>query len=161
MDEQIRRLERRAKDGDYQDRAYWKAALERAGHPDPDLAEIQAPLNHFEEVQEDFDEIWWHAKERLRFGWDWEPRGGLVKAHHSWGHRRGHRGENSKRKTLRTHRDGSRRCHKIKNETPNRPPLTEAARRRKKRFGGRIHRGDYQWFGDRFYRVYYEVRFDQ
>lgn len=140
MDEQLRRLHRQAQRGDYQARIAWKAACERAGHPS-DLEEIAAPLTYFEEVQQDFDEIWWHAKERLRFGWDWAPRGGLVKAHHAWGHRRGDKGENSKRKTLRTHRDGSRRCYEFRHDRPlNEAPLSETVRRRKKRFGGRSHR---------------------
>lgn len=143
MDEQIRRLARQVEAGNYQDRAAWKTALIRAGYGDPDLEEITAPLTYAEVVQQDFDEIWWHAAKRLRFGWDWMPRGGLVKAHHPWGHRRGHGGENSKRKTLRTHRDGSRRCYKIKHEVgPDSLALSESARRRRKRFGGRAHR---QW----------------
>jgi hypothetical protein len=147
MDDQLRRLERQAMIGNNQDRTAWKVALDRAGLPDPELAALQAPLTHFEEVQQDFDEIWWHAKERLRFGWDWEPRGGLVKAHHKWGHRNGERGENSKRKTLRTHRNGSSRCYRLKqNQTEDKAPLSgaaqESARRRKRRFGGRSHR---QW----------------
>jgi hypothetical protein len=147
MDEFLRRLERRAKGGDYQDRAYWMAALERAGLPDPDLEEISAPLTHFEAIQQDFDDIWWHSTKRFRFGWDFEPVKGLVKAHHSWGHRRGHHGENSKRKTLRTHRDGSKRCYRNKHDKVETEALSgaaeEAARRRKKRFGGRNHK---QWF---------------
>lgn len=142
MDAQIRRLERQAKLGDYEDRARWKAALERAGRPDPDVEELLAPLSHEEALQADFDEIWWHSTKRFRFGWDMDPIGGLIKAHNMGHH--SNRGENSKRKTLRTHRNGSSRCYKTKCERTTREPLSAeaetAARRRKKRFGGRMHK---------------------
>ena len=36
----------------------------------------------------------------------------LFKAHHDWGHKGS---KNSKRKTLRTHRDGSRRDFRLRN----------------------------------------------
>lgn len=143
MDAHIRRLERRARLGDYEDRARWKAALERAGFPDPDLEEIRAPLTHFEVIQQDFDDIWWHSTKRFRFGWDMDPIGGLIKAHNMGHH--SHRGENSKRRTLRTHRNGSRRDHKLRPDRveagqPLDGAAEKAAHRRKKRFGGRMHK---------------------
>jgi hypothetical protein len=141
MDAHIRRLERQARLGDYEDRARWKAALERAGRPDPDIEELLAPLSHEEALQEDFDGIWWHSTRRFRFGWDMDPVGGLIKAHNMGYH--SNRGENSKRKTIRTHRDSSH-LHKIKRERSMMEPLSAeaetAARRRKKRFGGRMHK---------------------
>lgn len=146
MDDNIRRLERQAASGDYEARLRWKAALARAGYPDPDEEELNAPLTEAEEAQAAYDEIFWHRTKALRFGWDMEPRAGICKAHHTWGHR-GWKNRNSKRKTLRTHRDGSRGDFKIRQaeeETPQ--DETSTTRRRKKRYGGREHRCGVDWY---------------
>lgn len=93
-------------------------------------------LTEWEEIQADYDEIAWHARKALRWGWDWDPRGGLVKAHHTWGHR-GWNNRNSKRKTLRTHRDGKGKNHKRSQKREARDDLAPHERRRMKRFAGR------------------------
>lgn len=145
MDNDIRRLERLAATGDYEARQRWKAALARAGYPDPDEEELNAPLTEAEEAQAAYDEIFWHRTKALRFGWDMEPRAGICKAHHTWGHR-GWANRNSKRKTLRTHRDGSRGDFQIrdpKEETPRDESPT--ARRRRKRFAGRDRLYGREW----------------
>lgn len=144
MDEHLRRLERQAATGDYAARQQWRAAVMRAGLPDPDAV---GPLTEWEEIQKDYDQIFWHRTTALRFGWDMEPRGGICKAHHTWGHR-GWNNRNAKRKTLRTHRDGSRKNYKIKSEKDETTvEETARSRRRKKRFGGREHRS-YDWVRD-------------
>ncbi len=79
-------------------------------------------LTEWEEVQQDFDDLWWHGNTPRKCGlwggtgidrfWDVDFRKGVFKAHLTWGHRWG--GENSKRQTLRTHRDGSRKDYRLK-----------------------------------------------
>lgn len=120
MDEQLRRLERLASSGDYYARVQWKTALLRAGLPDPDAMALAGPLTLAEEIQEQFDDIWWHRRKCLRLDWDGDPinSGGLYKAHHPWGHR-GWGAKNSKRQTLRTHRDGSRRDYQLRDKNNN------------------------------------------
>jgi len=150
MDDYLRRLERQAAYGDIAARQQWKAALERAGFPDPDEEAAKAPLTEWEEIQNDFDEIWWHGSTPLKCGlwggrtgigrfWDVDFSQSLFKAHHDWGHRWGD--PNSKRKTLRTHRDGSRKNYKIK-DSHNEEKIEKSPheQRRKKRFGGKEHR---------------------
>jgi hypothetical protein len=140
MDEHIRRLERRAAAGDYTARQQWRVAVMRAGYPDPDDA---GPLTEWEEIQKDYDKIWWHGKPSHCWWWGEIPIGGLVKAHHTWGHRGWN--PNSKRKTLRTHRDGSRKNYKIKcSHSEETVEESDRARRRKKRFGGKEHR-KHEW----------------
>jgi len=151
MDDYLRRLERLAASGDYTSREQWKAALERAGLPDPDEEALKAPLTEWEEAQAHYDDLWWHASTPHKCGlWnhsclrhrdeDFAPS--VFKAHHEWGHRCG--GENSKRQTLRTHRDGSRKNYRLRDEAPDEETeqSTEEPheRRRKKRFGGKEHR---------------------
>ena len=133
MDDHIRRLERQAATGDYVARQQWKAAVIRAGFPDPDDA---GPLTEWEEIQKDYDDLAWQRTTAGRMGWDYEPRSGCGKAHHIWGHRGWN--PNSKRKTMRTHRSGSRKNYKLKG-LRNEETVEETARtrRRKKRFGGR------------------------
>lgn len=148
MDNQLRRIERRALAGDAEAERLWRRLCGRIGlyFRDHQPNEI---LTEWEEIQADYDEIWWHRRKALRWGWDWEPMGGLVKAHHTWGHR-GWNNRNSKRKTLRTHRDGSRRNYKIRHSRNEEmieeldPKRKRSERRRKKRFGGREHRS-YRW----------------
>ena len=138
MDEEIRRLERLVATGDYAARQQWRVAVMRAGYPDPD-EDALGPLTEWEEIQKDYDEIFWHRTKALRFGWDMEPRAGICKAHHTWGHRGWN--PNSKRKTVRTHRNGSRNSFKIRYQRDE--EVTEETpheRRRKKRFGGKEHR---------------------
>jgi len=114
MDREIRELERRVGEGSYEARLRWKALLCRLGS-DPNTEELCAPLSEAEEIQEAYDDIWWHRRKALRLDWDGGPinNGGLYKAHHSWGHR-GWSERNAKRKTLRTHRDGSRKNYRLR-----------------------------------------------
>lgn len=133
MDDYIRRLERLAATGDYQAHQRWRTELIRAGFPDPD----DSRLTEWEEIQKDYDDLAWQRTTAGRFGWDFEPRSGCGKAHHVWGHR-GWNNRNSKRKTTRTHRDGSRKNYKIRHpKTEDIAEETTHARRRKKRFGER------------------------
>ena len=116
MDDQIRRLEREAARGGYEARRAWKRCLQWIGEPDPDQAELEAPATEWEEAQADYDDLWWHSNTPRKCGL-WGGSGGwrfydidfktaVFKAHLHWGHLWG--GHNSKRKTLRTHRKGSR-----------------------------------------------------
>jgi len=149
MDDYIRRLERQAAAaGDYVSRQQWKAALERAGLPDPDEEALKAPLTEWEETQKHYDDLAWQRTTAGRMGWDFEPRSGCGKAHHTWGHR-GWNNRNSKRKTTRTHRDGSRKNFRLRDEVDE-VERDEAPheRRRKKRFGGREHRCSSEWVQD-------------
>ena len=133
MDDQIRRLERLAATGDYAARLQWRHALVRAGFPDPDAPD---PLTEWDEVQSRYDDLAWQRTTAGRMGWDYEPRSGCGKAHHTWGHRGWN--PNSKRKTMRTHRDGSRKDYRLRDES-HEDAVEQAPheRRRKKRFGGR------------------------
>lgn len=154
MDDRLRKAEREfAAIGDYESWRRLQVELARAGYDVE--SELLAPLSEVEEFQVDYDELWWHAKRGLRCGlWgsngshsfedvDFAPS--VYKAHHKWGHTWQGK-ENSKRKTLRTHRDGSRKNYKIKN-AKSEPAVEEStrARRRKKRYGGREHRCDLRW----------------
>jgi len=143
MDDYLRRLERQVATGDYVSRKRWIAALVRAGFPDPDEAALTAPLTEWEEAQKNYDDLAWQRTTAGRMGWDWEPRSGCGKAHHVWGHR-GWNNRNSKRKTIRTHRDGSRKNHRLREPRgPKKETVIHA--RRKKRFGGKEHRCGYDW----------------
>jgi hypothetical protein len=149
MDDYLRRLERQAASGDYVSRQQWKAALARAGLPDPDEEALKAPLTEWEESQKHYDDLAWQRTTAGRMGWDWEPRSGCGKAHHVWGHR-GWNNRNSKRKTIRTHRNGSRKNHRLRAEAPDEEIKNEAPheRRRKKRLGGKEHRCRCDWVQD-------------
>jgi len=148
MDDYLRRLERLAATGDYVSRQQWKGALVRAGFPDPDEEALKAPLTEWEESQKHYDDLAWQRTTAGRMGWDFEPRSGCGKAHHTWGHR-GWNNRNSKRKTIRTHRNGSRKNHRLRPVSHEQKieQKIEAPheRRRKKRFGGREHRYDHEW----------------
>jgi hypothetical protein len=113
-------------------------------------------LTEWEEVQADYDEIAWHARKALRWGWDWDPRGGLVKAHHTWGHR-GWSNRNSKRKTLRTHRNGKHKARNYRPPKERKPKKQEAPheKRRKKRFAGRerLYGVEREWEWDENWRI--------
>jgi len=140
MDEQIRRAERAAATGDPEAVALWIRLCARMGLHFRDFPRTSEELTDAEEVQADYDDIFWHRTTALRMGWDWEPRAGLYKAHHTWGHR-GWGEKNGKQKTLRTHRDGSRKNYRLRNpKTSETEDETARARRRKKRFGGKEHR---------------------
>ncbi len=113
MDEQLRRIEREALAGDPEAEILWLRLCGRVGlyfrdYPPDEL------LSEAEETQQNYDEIWWHRRKALRLDWDGDPimSGGLYKAHHSLGHK-GWGSKNSKRQTLRTHRDGSRRNYRL------------------------------------------------
>jgi hypothetical protein len=158
MDDHIRRLERQAAAGDYESRRQWKAALVRAGFPDPDEEALKAPLTEWEEAQRIYDDLAWQRTTAGRMGWDWEPRSGCGKAHHTWGHR-GWNNRNSKRKTTRTHRDGSRKNHRLKDPKSPKAEETKHSRRRKKRFGGKEHRYGRDWIKNQRtgrYRIVYK-----
>ena len=164
MDDYLRRLERQAASGDYVSRQQWKAALERAGLPDPDLEELLAPPTEEEVAQAGYDEQWWHGNTARKCGlWgrrnfdDVDFKSAVFKAHHTWGHRGWN--PNSKRKTLRTHRDGSRKNYKIKEPRSEKIENSPHERRRKKRFGGREHRYGREWIQNMetgYYRVVYK-----
>ena len=115
MDEQLRRAERAAANGDPEAAAAWLQLCGRMGlfFRDHQPNEI---LSEAEDAQLDYDDIWWHRRKCLRLDWDGDPinNGGLYKAHHKWGHR-GWNNRNAKRKTLRTHRDGSRKNYRLRN----------------------------------------------
>ena len=120
MDDKLRRLERLAALGDPEAEAAWRRENGRRGLYFRDRQPHET-LTQWEESQEDYDEIFWHAKGPKYFAWwsgcpccqDWGRLAAkLTKAHHVWGHRWG--GQNSKRKTLRTHRDGSRKNYRLR-----------------------------------------------
>ena len=81
------------------------------------------PLSEWEELQEHYDDLWWHRNTPRKCGlWnhgdlrnlDFDFAPSVFKAHHTWGHT-GWDDKNSKRATLRTHRDGSRRQYRLRN----------------------------------------------
>lgn len=115
MDERLRRAERRAAAGDPEAEDLWRKLCGRMGLYFKDHRPNEI-LSEWEEIQQDYDEIWWHRRKALRLDWDGDPinHGGLYKAHHSWGHR-GWSERNAKRKTMRTHRDGSRKNYRLRN----------------------------------------------
>ena len=121
MDLELRRIERRMRAGEFGAEEEWRRKCGRRGlyfrdrRPAGDLTE-------WEEIQADYDDIWWHRKsvKTLKFtGYcrcccdfnTWARK--LVKAkdmawRSNWGD------NNAKRKTLRTHRDGSRRNYRLR-----------------------------------------------
>ncbi len=111
MDDQLRRVERQALSGDPEAKILLQQLYGRLGlyFRDREREEI---LSEPEEIQGDFDEIWWHRRKALRLDWDGDPKPSICKAHHPWGHR-GWGAKNAKRQTLRTHRDGSRRNYRL------------------------------------------------
>jgi len=170
MDDYLRRLERQAAYGDYVSRRLWKAALEQAGIPDPDLEELLAQPTEEEVAQAGYDEQWWHGNTPRKCGlWshscfhhgDADFRTAVFKAHNDWGHR-GWDTKNSKRKTLRTHRSSRRKARNYRlREAPlgKKQEETPHERRRKKRFGGREHRYGREWIQNMetgYYRVVYK-----
>lgn len=114
MDNELLNAARGDLGGDAEARARYARACERIGLCFRDRQPLE-DLSEWEEVQADYDDIWWHRRKALRLDWDGEPinNGGLYKAHHQWGHR-GWDAKNSKRKTIRTHRDGSRRNFRLR-----------------------------------------------
>ena len=73
MDERIRRVERRALAGDLEAERLWRRLCGRMGlyfkdhQPDETLTE-------WEEVQKDYDDLFWHAKGPKHFMWrEWCP----------------------------------------------------------------------------------------
>ena len=122
MDEQLRRAERAAATGNPEAVAHWRYLCGRRGlffkdhRPDEILSE-------WEEAQEDYDELWWHTSRGRKCGL-WSPgdlrtgdfyfRTSVFKTCSKWGHLQG--GKNSKRQTIRTHRDGSRRGYRFRNK---------------------------------------------
>ena len=88
---------------------------------DRDLSEV---LSEWEETQQDYDDLWWHRKSVMslmdgnhcpcciRYS---SKGASLVKAKNmsfrsNWGD------NNAKRKTIRTHRDGSRRDYRLRSQ---------------------------------------------
>ena len=171
MDYDLRRLERQAAAGDYASHQQWKAALKRAGVPDPDEEALNAPLTEWEENQKDFDEIFWHAKGPKHFSWStdcfcchdaskWAVK--LMQDHHEWGHR-GWNNRNAKRKTLRTHRNSKHKARNHRLPSPRKAKRQDEPhqRRRKKRYGGRERLYGREWVWDpqaERYKVVYWCR---
>lgn len=114
MDNKLRRAERDMLRGSPNGESDYRRMCARVGLYFKDHKPLE-DLSEWEEAQEDYDDIWWHRRKALRLDWDGDPinSGGLYKAHHPWGHR-GWGSKNSKRKTLRTHRDGSRRQFRLR-----------------------------------------------
>lgn len=123
MDDQLRRAQRQAATGDPEAEIRYTQLCGRIGlyfrdhQPDETLSEA-------EEVQQDYDDIFWHRKSVIAFKWTGYCRccydygsffaSGTVKAkdmkrRDNWGN------NNAKRNTLRTHRDGSRKNYRLKN----------------------------------------------
>ena len=117
MDQYLRNLQRQAASGDYQARKAWIAARVRAGFPHPDKEYLSAPLSEYEHIQEDYDETFWLARPRLGVISMWcgigccgyinELATKFIKPK-DFTFTFSKMTKNSKRKTLRTHRDGSR-----------------------------------------------------
>lgn len=145
MDGHRRKLERKAATGDYDAWIAYRHAVVRSGERDP--AELGEPTE-WEDIQDEFDNIFWHAKRGLKCGlwgsngvncfWDVDFKTSVFKAHHDWGHK-GWGDGNSKRKTLRTHRSTKKKArnYRLPKERKPKPPETEVVLRRMKRFGGR------------------------
>ena len=117
MENEIRRLERLALDGDYESRRRLHRALVRAGYLDPDQEELEAPQTEAEVAQDHYDDLWWHGNTGLKCGlwggtsrwrfFDVDFNKSIFKAHHYWGHKWAPYRGKAKRTTLRTFRDGS------------------------------------------------------
>jgi hypothetical protein len=117
MDESLRRAEREAALDDYDARQRYRRMLVRSGQPDPFELEEHSWVDG---VQDGYDDLWWHGNTARKCGlwrgrdfWDCDFKTSVFKAHHRWGHDP-YRGTNSKRKTLRTHRDGSRKNYRLR-----------------------------------------------
>ena len=119
MDDQLRRAERDFFSGDPEAEERFIRACARMGirirnHKRDEI------LTEWEEIQQIYDDQWWHGNTarkcglwgRRNFG-DVDFKSAVFKAHHDWVHW-GWNNRNAKRKTLRTHRDGSRSNYKIK-----------------------------------------------
>lgn len=155
MDDQLRRAERAAATGSSEDVARFERLCGRMGLHFRDHKPDEI-LSDAEETQQDYDETWWHGNTARKCGiWrysDWSHgeadfKSAVFKAHHQWGHR-GFDSKNSKRKTLRTHRNGKSKArnHRIRAESREEANQNESphTRRRKKRFGGRETR-EWEW----------------
>jgi hypothetical protein len=121
MDEQLRRAERAAATGNPEDVAHWRRLCGRRGLFFKDYAPDEV-LSEWEEAQQDYDDSWWHANTPRKCGlwnrgdlghYDFDFKTAVFKAHHRWGHY--YVSGNSKRQTIRTHRDGSRRNYRLRN----------------------------------------------
>lgn len=150
MDESIRRIERTTSlDWTPEDQERLLRSYDRMGLR-VRIFDLADALTEWEEIQSDYDDLWWHASTPHKCGlWggshsgcfrDVDFRSSVFKAHHEWRHRWG--GENSKRKTLRNHRDNRSRskAYKPRREKVNlKEEIAPHERRRKKRYGGRGH----------------------
>ena len=122
MDEQLRRAERAAATGNPEAEAYWRHLCGRRGLFFKDYVPDEV-LSEWEEAQQDYDDSWWHANTPRKCGlwnhgdlnhFDFDFRTAVFKTHCRWGHAwKG--AENSKRQTIRTHRDGSRKSYRLRN----------------------------------------------
>jgi len=152
MDNELRRVERDAALGDPIAQARWIRLCARMGLFFRDFPLKKEILSEAEDAQADFDEIWWHAKRGLRCGlwgsngihsfWDVDFKPSVYKAHLSWGHKGSFGAQNSKRRTLRTHRSSKHKARNYRLRAEPHKEVEEAPheRRRKKRFGGKEHR---------------------
>lgn len=121
MDEQLRRAERAAATGNPEAEAYWRRLCGRRGLFFKDYVPDEV-LSEWEKAQQGFDDLWWHANTSRKCGiwkngdfWDCDFKSSVFKAHHHWGHRWAG-SQNSKRKTIRTHRDGSRKSYRLRDK---------------------------------------------
>jgi hypothetical protein len=171
MDDYFRRVERAAAGGDPEAEILLQKLYRRCGYFFRDHKRDEI-LTEWEELQQDYDDIFWHQKGPKYFMWGgycsccrdvskWSEK--LVKAHKPSPK---HTPKNFKRKTLRTHRDGSRKNYKLKRRRDIRTDEVsisdikkERTRRRKKRFGGRERLYGCEWVWDsqaeRYSRVYW------
>jgi len=152
MDGYFRRVERAAAGGDLEAETRLQKLYRRSGYFFRDHKRDEI-LTEWEETQQDYDDVSWHAKGPKYFMWGgwcsccrdsskWSSK--LVKAHKATPK---HTPKNFKRKTLRTHRDGSRKNYKLKRslEADKTSTEKEHVRRRKKRFGGRERLYGREW----------------
>jgi len=122
MDDQLRLAERAVRAGEPGAESLWRFLCARRGLY---LRDRQPPeeLTEWEEIQADYDDLWWQRKSVVGFKWTSGCRccfeygnkfaNKLVKGkdqrnRSNWGD------NNAKRKTLRTHRDGSRRAYRLR-----------------------------------------------
>jgi len=115
VDQHLRRLEREAADGDYDAIKAYKHALMQAGYPDPDQEELEAPPSEAELWQQYYDDMAYQGRPWKGLLSMWCGLGccgcvakqakKLIKGK-DWGfYDKQPLAKNSKRKTLRTHRD--------------------------------------------------------
>lgn len=176
MDERLRRIERQALAGDPEAEILWRRLCGRRGlyFRDHQPDEI---LTEWEKIQQDYDDLAWQGRPWRGLLYQWcgcrccgyqaSTAKKLVKGRDlsfcdNWGD------NNAKRKTLRTHRDGSRKNYKLKRRRDIRTDESsisdikkERARRRKKRFGGRgrLYGREWVWNPEtQQYRIFVWVR---